>query len=88
MKTSKPRVPRDLRKALAAASKARALWRDLTPFARRDWVLWISTAKLPETRMRRINKTCTMLTAGKRRVCCFGGIKWLIKMNEAKRARK
>src|SRR5438093_13696614 len=31
-----PRVPADLRKALAAAPKARALWPDITPIARRD----------------------------------------------------
>src|SRR2546427_1150692 len=29
-----PRVPADLRKALAAAPKARALWSDITPIAR------------------------------------------------------
>jgi len=31
-----PRVPADLKKALAAAPKARALWSDITPMARRD----------------------------------------------------
>src|SRR6476646_7158539 len=31
-----PAVPADLRKALAAAPKARALWSDITPIARRD----------------------------------------------------
>jgi uncharacterized protein YbjT (DUF2867 family) len=30
-----PRVPADLQKALAAALKARALWADITPIARR-----------------------------------------------------
>jgi hypothetical protein len=34
-----PRVPADLRKALAAAHpKARAAWSDITPAARRDWI--------------------------------------------------
>ena len=66
-----PRVPADLRKALAAAPKARALWSDITPVARRDWVQWITSAKRPETRTRRINNACKMLAAGKRRVCCF-----------------
>jgi Bacteriocin-protection, YdeI or OmpD-Associated/Domain of unknown function (DUF1905) len=68
---SKPRVPADLRKALAAAPKARALWSDITPIARRDWIHWITSAKRPETRARRIDNTCSMLAAGKRRVCCF-----------------
>ena len=66
-----PRVPADLRKALTAAPKARALWSDITPNARRDWIHWITSAKQPETRARRIKNACSMLAAGKRRVCCF-----------------
>ena len=70
-KSLEPRVPSDLRKALAAAPKARALWLDITPIARGDWILWITSAKRPETRARRIDNACAMLAAGKRRVCCF-----------------
>jgi uncharacterized protein YdeI (YjbR/CyaY-like superfamily) len=66
-----PKVPADLRKALAAAPKARAVWSDITPIARRDWIYWITSAKRPETRVRRIDNACAMLSAGKRRVCCF-----------------
>ena len=66
-----PRVPADLRKALAAAPKARALWSDITPIARRDWIHWIASAKRAETRARRVDNACAMLAAGKRRVCCF-----------------
>jgi uncharacterized protein YdeI (YjbR/CyaY-like superfamily) len=65
------RVPADLRKALAAAPKARAFWSDITPSARRDWIHWIVSAKRPETRARRVKNACAMLAAGKRRVCCF-----------------
>ena len=68
---SEPRVPTDLRKALAAAAKAKAQWRDLTPIARRDFISWIDSAKQPETRRRRIERACSMLAAGKRRPCCF-----------------
>jgi hypothetical protein len=70
-KEPEPGVPADLRKALAAASKARALWSDITPVARRDWIHWITSARRPETRARRIANACEMLAAGKRRVCCF-----------------
>jgi uncharacterized protein YdeI (YjbR/CyaY-like superfamily) len=67
-----PNVPVDLRKALAAAApKARKLWLDITPIARRDWIQWITSVKQPETRARRIKNACSMLAAGKRRVCCF-----------------
>jgi Bacteriocin-protection, YdeI or OmpD-Associated/Domain of unknown function (DUF1905) len=75
------RVPMDLRTALAAAPRAQARWADITPIARRDWIFSISTAKQPETRRRRIEKACDMLASGKRRLCCFPGIKWLMKEN-------
>ena len=69
---TEPEVPADLRKALAAADpKARKLWSDITPNARRDWIHWITSAKQEETRARRIKNACSMLAAGKRRVCCF-----------------
>lgn len=69
---TEPTVPSDLRKALATAnSKAKKLWSDITPNARRDWIHWIDSAKQKETRTRRIENACSMLAAGKRRVCCF-----------------
>ena len=75
------RVPMDLRKALRAIPLARAGWEDITPMARRDWIFSISSAKQLETRRRRIEKACDMLSSGKRRLCCFPGIKWLMKEN-------
>lgn len=66
-----PRVPADLRKALAATQGAPAHWTGLTPIARRDWIQWITSAKKDVTRARRIANTCGMLVSGKRRVCCF-----------------
>ena len=54
-----PRVPADLRKALAAAPQARAVWSDITPIARRDWIHWIVSAKQAETRARRIRMPAT-----------------------------
>jgi len=76
------RVPMDLRKALADAPLAKEGWEDITPLARRDWIFSICTAKQPETRRRRIEKACDMLASGKRRLCCFPGIKWLMEKNE------
>ena len=66
-----PKVPADLRKALAAAPMARATWSDITSIARRDWIHWITSGKRAETRALRIDKACSMLAAGKRRACCF-----------------
>ena len=70
-KEPEPGVPADLRKALASAPAARAVWSDITPAARRDWIKWIVTARKAETRARRIASACDMLRSGKRRVCCF-----------------
>lgn len=70
-KEPEPRVPADLRTALAAAPRALELWSDITPVARRDWIHWVTSAKQAQTRARRIENACEMLAAGKRRVCCF-----------------
>jgi uncharacterized protein YdeI (YjbR/CyaY-like superfamily) len=73
------KVPAGLRKALATSPRAKETWNDITPLARRDWILWIVTGKLAETRKRRIEKGIDMLSKGKRRPCCFGGAKWIMK---------
>ena len=70
------RVPMDLRKALEAAPPAQAVWTQITPMARRDWVLSIISVKQEETRKRRIEITCDKLESGMRRPCCFPGINW------------
>ena len=71
------RVPADLHAALAGDPAAGAQWDGITPLARRDWILWLSTARQEETRRKRIQKACDMLSHGKRRVCCFPGLTWL-----------
>jgi hypothetical protein len=82
-----PTVPEDLRKALEhAPPKARALWMDITPIARRDWIQWITSAKQAETRARRVKNACSMLAAGKRRVCCFDRSGYYSKSLSAPRA--
>ncbi len=70
-KASERKIPADLRKALAAAPKAKAQWSDLTPIARRDFISWIDSAKQAETRTRRVERACDMLASGKRRPCCY-----------------
>lgn len=66
-----PRLPADLRQALADTPAAKAQWDSLTPVARRDWIHWIASGKKAETRVRRIATSCDMLASGKRRACCF-----------------
>ncbi len=66
-----PRMPADLRKALAANPDAQATWSDITPVARRDWIHWITSGKKAETRTKRIDVACDKLACGGRRACCF-----------------
>ena len=70
-KESESKVPSDLTKALVAIPGTIALWKDLTPIARRDFVTWIEGAKQPETRKRRIEITRSKLASGERRPCCY-----------------
>ncbi len=64
-------VPADLRKALAANAIVGEIWESLTPIARRDFARWVESAKQPETRARRVERTVDMLATGKRRPCCY-----------------
>lgn len=68
------KVPADLDASLKSNKKALALWDDLTPVARRDWISWVTSAKQEATRRRRIEQTNSKLLSGKRRPCCFAVI--------------
>lgn len=70
-KEPEPIVPADLKDVLAGAPKAKALWDDLTPVGRRDFISWIASAKQPETRKRRVDSVPSRLTSGKKRPCCY-----------------
>jgi hypothetical protein len=67
-----PDVPDDLAAALAEApTKIRALWQDLTPMARWEWVRWVQATRNPDTRRRRVEVSISKMDVGKRRPCCF-----------------
>lgn len=66
-----PKVPADLKKALTSAPQAQAIWKDITPNARWDWIRWIGSTKNSETRKKRIGVALSKMNAGNRRPCCF-----------------
>ena len=61
-----PELPAYIRTALKTNPKAWEFFRELAPRSRRDFVVWIHTAKRPETRERRIRESLRLLAAGKR----------------------
>jgi uncharacterized protein YdeI (YjbR/CyaY-like superfamily) len=67
------RMPVDLQKSLVSNPKVLALWEDLTPLARNEFICWVENAKQFDTRNRRIQRTSEELLEGKRRPCCWIG---------------
>ena len=61
-----PDLPVYIAKALRANSRAWKFFRDLAPTHRRHFVVWIHTAKRPETRERRMRESIRLLAAGKK----------------------
>ena len=61
-----PDLPGYIAKALKANSRAWQFFRDLAPTYRRNFVVWIHTAKRPETRERRVRESIALLAAGKK----------------------
>jgi uncharacterized protein YdeI (YjbR/CyaY-like superfamily) len=66
-------MPADLRKALTRDRDALSAWNDITPLARNEWICWVESAKLIDTRSRRVERTHTELVEGIRRPCCWPG---------------
>jgi len=66
-------MPDDFRKAITSSAKARAVWDDITPLARNEWICWVISGKKAETRDIRIKKGISKLSGGMRRPCCWAG---------------
>jgi len=66
-------MPGDLRRALTSTPAARAVWDDITPLARNEWICWVTSGKKAETRNIRIKKGISKLKGGMRRPCCWAG---------------
>ncbi len=66
-------MPGDLRKAITSTPAAKAVWDDITPLARNEWICWVTSGKKVETRGIRIKKALSKLKGGMRRPCCWAG---------------
>jgi uncharacterized protein YdeI (YjbR/CyaY-like superfamily) len=61
-----PDLPNYIAKAIKANAKAWKFFRELAPTYRRNFVVWIHTAKRLDTRERRIRESLALLAAGKK----------------------
>lgn len=66
-------LPADFRRAINTNIKAKAVWDDITPLARNEWICWVTSGKKAETRDIRIKKGISKLSGGMRRPCCWAG---------------
>jgi hypothetical protein len=66
-------LPEDLWNTLASDAEALAVWENLTPLARNEWICWTISVKKPETRKQHVERVRTELKEGMRRPCCWLG---------------
>ncbi len=66
-------VPSDVRLALVLDVAALAAWNGLTPLARNEWICWVASVRLRETRADHVRRLVRELNEGKRRPCCWIG---------------
>ncbi|NQT63056.1 MAG: YdeI/OmpD-associated family protein [Candidatus Marinimicrobia bacterium] len=57
-------VPEVFITELEKSKAAKAIWNELSPAHRQQYLLWISTAKRDETKIRRSRKAINMMTSG------------------------
>ena len=67
------KLPDDLRKAILGVPAVSKLWEDITPLARNEWICWVTSGKMAETRDIRIKKALSKMKGGMRRPCCWIG---------------
>lgn len=67
------KLPADMRAAILADPKVRAIWQDITPLARNEWICWTITVAKPETRQKHIRVMRDKMLKGMRRPCCWMG---------------
>ncbi len=61
------KMPDDFKQAILSAPAVLALWQDITPLARNEWICWVTSGKKAETRDISIKKALLKLGGGMRR---------------------
>jgi uncharacterized protein YdeI (YjbR/CyaY-like superfamily) len=68
-----PKTPPDLATALGKNPKAAATFKQFSPSHRREYIEWITEAKRPETRAKRVKGTLDQVAEGKTRHWKYAG---------------
>lgn len=66
-------LPADFKKAILSDKNVLALWQDITPLARNEWICWVTSGAKAETRDKRIKVGMSKMRSGMRRPCCWVG---------------
>ena len=66
-------LPIDFEQVLLSDSSVTALWQDITPLARNEWICWVISGARAETRTKRMTVGLSKMQAGERRPCCWIG---------------
>ncbi|MGQ0559884.1 MAG: YdeI/OmpD-associated family protein [Sphingosinicella sp.] len=66
-------LPGDFRRAIASDTNVEAVWADITPLARNEWICWVISGAKAETRDHRISAGLDKMRQGMRRPCCWSG---------------
>ncbi len=67
------KVPKDLLEVFSKSPKLFELWKNLTPFARNEWICWITIVKKEETRKEHVVRLEEDILKGEKRPCCWPG---------------
>jgi len=67
------KLPADLQKAIISMPAIKALWENITPLARNEWICWVTSGRKAETRGIRIKKALSKMKGGMRWPCCWAG---------------
>ena len=67
------KLPSYFKKAIESDRAVTAVWLDITPLARNEWICWVTSAQKSATRERRIVVGLDKMRKGMRRPCCWAG---------------
>lgn len=66
-------TPPDIKTTIEGDVYIKKLWNEITPLARSEWICWVTSGKLAETRTIRLKKMVSKMKSGTRRPCCWAG---------------